>query len=174
MLEREEEYHRRPGEVQNCERHRDTGADADIGHESDEAKYRPQQPAEWMRLDLLFCHREYVWRVAYRADNGREDAEDFINTHAESLTQMQGSRLTGAGTFPCACSAQGKVFRPPPRAKQLARFSPNIQKKRPILTDRSFLLNAQSTGVEPATSHVHGIPYFHSGMDYIFTISFRF
>lgn len=30
--------------------------------------------------------------------------------------------------------------------------------------------DARSTGLEPATSHVHEFHYFHSGMDYIFTI----
>ena len=32
---------------------------------------------------------------------------------------------------------------------------------------------AQSTGVEPATSHVHVIHDFRNGMDYIFTVGFR-
>jgi len=36
-----------------------------------------------------------------------------------------------------------------------------------------ILLDARGTGLEPATSAVHVIHYFHSGMDYIFTIGFH-
>ena len=34
-----------------------------------------------------------------------------------------------------------------------------------------FYLTARSTGLEPATSRVHIVPYFHKGVDYIFTIN---
>ena len=86
--QRQKHDRERQDAIKERERQRRGRADMDVQIERYESEYRPQQPAERMRLGRAARDRIYVRNVPYRKDDGGNYAESYVEIHEKDRPRI--------------------------------------------------------------------------------------